>query len=204
MSYLLFVLLGYLLGSVLFAYYLPLWWEKIDITEGTADGNPGAFNCIARVGKPLGLFALACDLLKGMLPVLWAASVLDTSQWVFALVMAAPVAGHAFSLFRGLRGGKAITVVFGVMLGLIPNWQPLALLVSSYLFFSLIVRITPNRCRSMITFACFSLGVVALMWGSAIALGCVLTAGIVIYRHWSAGDPEEKPAVRFVLSRRAR
>ena len=204
MSYFLFTLLGYLQGSVLFAYYLPLWWKKIDITEDTPDGNPGAFNCIARAGKPLGLFALACDVLKGLLPVLWAASALDIKRWEFALVMAAPVAGHAFSLFRRLRGGKAIAVMFGVMLGLLPVWQPFALLAACYLFFSMIVQITPNRCRSIVTFVCFGLGVLVLVRGSAIPLGCVLSAGIVIYRHWTAEDQEEKPTARFVLSRRVR
>ena len=204
MSYFLFILLGYLQGSILFSYYLPLWWKKIDITEDTPDGNPGAFNCIARAGKPLGLIALACDLLKGLLPVLWAANVLDIKQLGFALVIAAPVAGHAFSLFRGFRGGKGITVIFGVMLGLLPIWQPVALLAATYLFFSFIVRITPNRCRSIVTFVCFSLEVMVLVRGSVIPLGCVLAAGIVIYRHWAANDREEKPVARFMLIRRGR
>lgn len=194
-----FIALGYLSGSVLFSYYLPLWWKGIDVTEDTSDGNPGAFNCIARAGRPIGLLALACDFLKGALPVFWAARTLSAGQWEFALVIAAPVAGHAFSVFRRLRGGKAITVTFGAMLGLWPVWQPFGLLASSYLFFTLIVKVQPHRFRSILTFLGFSLG--ALYWCRGmppVALGCVLSAGIVVFRHWGAEEQEEKPTARFL------
>ena len=204
MNYLLFIVLGYLSGSILFAYYLPLWLKKVDITEGTPDGNPGAFNCIARVGKPLGLFALFCDLMKGTLVVVWAAHVLDMGRWEFALVLAAPVAGHAYSAFRRFRGGKAIAVTFGVLLGLFPVWQPFGLLAASYLFFSLVVCVRPNRYRSIITFLCFGLGSVVWMPGTAISLGCILAAGVVVSRHWEGELEEEKPTARFLLSRRGR
>ena len=72
MNYLIFAVLGYLSGSVLYAYYLPLWLCGIDITADAADGNPGVFNCVKQAGKAIGLTALVCDLLKGALPVLLA------------------------------------------------------------------------------------------------------------------------------------
>jgi glycerol-3-phosphate acyltransferase PlsY len=198
MNNLWFIVLGYLSGSILFAYYLPLWWKGIDVTEGTTDGNPGAFNCIAKAGKPIGLLALALDLLKGAAPVFWAAHVLDMGQWTFALVIAAPVLGHAFSLFRHFRGGKAIAVTFGVTIGLWPLWQPFALLAASYLFFSLVVQVEPHRFRSIFTFVCFGLG--GLLWygDTSVALGCLISAGVVILRHCSAQEQEEKPTVRLL------
>lgn len=204
MMYVLFFALGYLSGSVLYSYYLPLWLKGIDITADAPDGNPGAFNCIARAGKPLGLFALLCDFLKGTIPVLIAAQFLDVGQWAFALVLCAPVAGHAFPLFRRLRGGKAITVSFGALLGLLPLWQPFALLAASYLFFTLIVCIQPHRHRSIITFLCFGLGVFAWMPNTPVSLGCALIAGIVLSRHWAAQDEEERPTARFLPIRRDR
>lgn len=204
MKYLLFSVLGYLSGSILYSYYLPLWLKGVDVTADTPDGNPGAFNCIAKAGKPLGLCALMCDLLKGALPVLFAAQQLDIGRWEFALVLAAPVAGHAFSLFRRLRGGKAITVSFGVLLGLFPLWQPFALLAASYLFFTLILCIQPHRHRSIITFLCFGLGVFAWMPNTPVSLGCALIAGIVLSRHWSSQEEEERPTARFLPIRRER
>lgn len=40
-SYLGFVIGGYLLGSILFAYVLPKLTRHIDIREMSEDGNPG-------------------------------------------------------------------------------------------------------------------------------------------------------------------
>lgn len=201
MTYLFYLALGYLSGSVLYSYYLPLWLKGIDVTEGTPDGNPGAFNCIRRAGRSLGLAALACDLLKGALPVFLAARALGAADWRFALVMAAPVAGHARPLFRRFQGGKAIAVSFGVTLGLWPAWRPFAILAACYLFFSLVVRLEPHRFRSIVTYLCF--GAASLVWlgSSPIGLGCLLTAVIVIARHWKSQEEAERPTARFILRR---
>lgn len=201
MSYPHFIVLGYVLGSVLFAYYLPLWFKKIDVTLDTPDGNPGVFNCIVKAGKPLGLFALLCDLLKGAAPVFLAAHVVDVHRWPFVLVVAAPVVGHAFPLFRRFRGGKAITVSFGVTLGLLPMWEPFALLAASYLFFTLIIQVRPRRHRSILTFLFFGVGSLLWLHGAPAAFGCLLSAAVVIFRHWAAEPEEEAASARFVLSR---
>lgn len=202
MRELFYILAGYLSGSILFSYYLPLWLRGIDVTEDTPDGNPGAFNCIANAGWPLGLLALACDVLKGAAPVLLAARGLGVPDWGFALVMAAPVAGHAWPLFRRFKGGKAIAVSFGVTLGLLPVWRPFAILAACYLFFSLVIRLEPHRFRSMVTYLCF--GAVGLAWlGAApMGLGCLLVAAIVIRRHWNPEPEEERPTVRVWVRRR--
>lgn len=204
MNYLLFILIGYLSGSMLFAFWLPLWRKGIDVTQNTLDGNPGVYNCIAKAGRPIGLLALCCDFLKGALPVFWACHTLDVRHWAFALVMAAPVAGHAFSLFRRFRGGKAITVTFGVTAGLLPMWIPLGMLVASYLFFSLVVRVMPHRWRSIVAFVCFGLGCLVWLHGTVPAWGCLLAAGIVTFRHLEPEQEEEKVSARFVLGRRER
>lgn len=204
MMYLFYAVMGYLSGSVLFSYYLPLWFKGIDITRDTPDGNPGAFNCIAGAGWPLGLLALACDLLKGALPVYLAARGPGTAGWGLALVMSAPVLGHAHPLFRHFRGGKAIAVSFGVTLGLWPMWRPFAILAACYLVFSLPVRLEPHRFRSIVTYLCF--GAVSLVWLGAgpVGLGCLLIAAIVIRRHWAPEPDEERPTVRLRVRVRRR
>ena len=50
MNYLLFILFGYLSGSMLFSYWLPLWLKKTDITQDTPDENPGVYNCVIKAG----------------------------------------------------------------------------------------------------------------------------------------------------------
>ena len=178
-----YALIGYLCGSILFAYYLPLWLKGIDITKGTKDKNPGVSNCVAKAGWVIGIAALVFDLLKGGLPVFLARRTLDSGRWTFALVMAAPVLGHLFPIFRKFSGGKGIAVSFGVMLGLLPVFRPLVLLVLLYLFFLLVVRVHPNRLLSIITFTAFGLLSIVIVRQGSLALGCVLISALVAIRH---------------------
>ena len=66
---LLFILIGYLSGSVLYAKV----WGKLlcgtDITQGSTDGNPGTANAFVQGGFWCGVLTLFCELLKGILPV---------------------------------------------------------------------------------------------------------------------------------------
>ncbi len=202
MRELFFILLGYLSGSVLYAYYLPLWLRGIDVTEGAEDKNPGTFNCFAKAGRSMGALVLTCDLMKGFLPVAWAAGALGVQRWTFALVMAAPVLGHAFPVFRRFRGGKAIAVSFGVALGLLPVWEPFALLAAFYLFFSLVVAVKPHRRRSIATFVSFAFWSAVLLPRTAVALGCLLISGVVVSRHVRVpGAEDQLELVWFPLRR---
>lgn len=196
----LYVILGYLSGSVLYAYYLPLWLKKLDVTRDAADGNPGVFNCVRNAGWGIGLLALACELLKGALPVWLAVRRLGMEGWGLALVLAAPAAGHAWPLLRGFRGGKSIAVSFGVMLGLLPVWEPVVILGGCYLFFSLVVRLEPHRFRSIAAYLLSALGTLLRLGLTPAALGCGLVSGIVIGKHLAA-PAEERPTVRFALRR---
>lgn len=65
-----------------------------------------------RPGFFAGTLSLLCELFKGAVPVFLADRILDRDSMLFALVMAAPVFGHAFPFFQKERGGKAIAVSF--------------------------------------------------------------------------------------------
>ena len=79
----------------------------------------------------------------------------STAEWLScAFVIAAPVIGHIFPIFFRFRGGKGIAVTFGCLLGLLPSWQPLAWLAAFFIFFSVVVRITPHYYRTLITYLC--------------------------------------------------
>ena len=168
-----YILIGYLSGSVLYAYLLPRYLKHVDVTEKSGDGNPGAANAFLYAGIPVGVLVLVMELLKGFVPVHLAMGRLPAAEPLFGLVMAAPVLGHAFPLGKRRRGGKAIAVSFGVLLGIWPVTEPLFLLVV----------VTPHFFRSVITFLLLFAGTAVLVELSGIVIGCGCVSGIVICKH---------------------
>ena len=70
MNELFFILVGYLSGSILYAYLLPKYICHIDIMKDSHDHNPGTFNAFALAGTQVGILVIALELLKGFLPIL--------------------------------------------------------------------------------------------------------------------------------------
>ena len=139
MLYLFFTILGFALGSTLFAYWTPKIIRHIDIRELPADHNPGVANAFMYGGFFCGLLSLILELAKGFVPVFLGQRFLDTHSLLFIPVLIAPVFGHAFPFFRKEKGGKAITASFGVLLGLFPEMRPAVYLAFLYFLF-------PDRC----------------------------------------------------------
>lgn len=187
------------MGSIMFCRTIPALLTRKDICAISDDHNPGAFNAFKHFGKGVGAICLALDLLKGFLPVFIASLLLDKSNPQLALVMVAPVLGHAVGTFNRFRGGKCIATSFGVMLGILPvTFIGLTVLAVLYVLFSTLIKINPNRTRSIITFALYgvvcavTLGVLGLY---NVATGCVAIAIIAIVKHVKAKEPEPEKSV---------
>lgn len=174
--------LGFFSGSILFSSLLPMLLKGIDITACSEDHNPGASNAFAFAGKDIGFLALFCDLSKGALPVLLARQILSLNDPMMALVIAAPVLGHAFSPFAHGHGGKAIAASFGVFLGLFPESTLLLPLIFWYLLFSFVFALRPHAWRTVIVFS-FLLIAAALQPYAPLFWGTLLLSSTVIYRH---------------------
>ena len=157
MLYLFFTILGFALGSTLFAYWTPKIIRHIDIRELPADHNPGVANAFMYGGFFWGLLSLILELAKGFVPVF---------------------------LGRKEKGGKAITASFGVLLGLLPEMRPAVYLAFFFIFFSLIVVVSPHSFRSVVTFGLFALCVLFTVKVPSIQIGSFLIAAVVIYRHF--------------------
>ena len=139
-----------------------------------------------------GTAVLLCDLLKGALPVWLCAKVLNPLSLWFVPVLVAPVFGHAHScLFRG-RGGKCIAVSFGVLLGLLPLWRPLALLAVFYILFSTLIKVPDHARRTILSFACWTVSVVLFVRAGSIACSCAGITAIVIHRHLAAQRQKQR------------
>ena len=183
-----FMAVGYLAGSVLFGRLLPRHFKDMDIEAVSEDHNPGTANVMKYAGIPLGLLCLVLDIGKGYLPVLWAVSVVPPVRLLFAGVMIAPILGHAWPFWKEGRGGKAIAVSFGVLLGVLRYSKSVWLLAALYLFFSLVFVIRPNERRSVYTFGIFgAVSAAFLFFGGlpGICVGNMLIAGVVVRRNWA-------------------
>ncbi|MCS3904628.1 glycerol-3-phosphate acyltransferase PlsY [Methylohalomonas lacus] len=112
----LFVIAGYLLGSVASAIVVCRLLGLGDPRAG-GSGNPGATNVMRLHGRLPALLTLAGDLLKGLLPVL-AAQAFDQAISVVALTGLAAFLGHLYPVFFRFQGGKGVATLIGVLFGL--------------------------------------------------------------------------------------
>lgn len=182
------IVVGILCGSLLFSRYLPRKLKHVDVEALSQDHNPGTANAMKYAGVKVGILCLLGDIFKGTIPVHMAVHMGLLTGSLFPLIMAAPVFGHAYSLYHRGKGGKAIAVSFGVMIGLLPiHSELLVMLCALYLFFSLVVVIRPHIKRTRVTFFLFGCGAVGLTAMEAaslqICLGALLVAGIVVHKN---------------------
>ncbi|MDR2669589.1 MAG: glycerol-3-phosphate 1-O-acyltransferase PlsY [Desulfovibrio sp.] len=109
---------GYGIGSVPFGLLIARVFKGIDPRSG-GSGNVGATNVARLCGFKWGLLTLACDLLKGCLPVLCMVSAGDYGAAY--RIGACVVLGHMFSCFLRFHGGKGVASTVGVFLALAPG-----------------------------------------------------------------------------------
>ncbi len=196
----LFVLFGYLSGSLMFARILMPLFQKEEGLEDSKDGNPGATNAFLYGGTLCGVLTLTGDVLKGCLPVYLFLNLVPGIIHPFSLafVMAAPVLGHAFPIFFRFRGGKGIATSFGCLLGLTMDYRPLLILAASFLFFSLVVRIQPHFYRTIVAFLTALIGVALIEAEWGITLGFLLTCGVVCTKLHQSKEERESLKVGFL------
>jgi acyl phosphate:glycerol-3-phosphate acyltransferase len=114
---------AFILGAVPFSVIIGRLALKRDIT-GYGDGNPGAVNVFRAGGRKTGFLAVLLDVAKGIPLVLLSHTTFGLPALATVFIAVSAVLGHAFSPFLHWRGGKAIAVTFGVMLGL-PSYDVL-------------------------------------------------------------------------------
>lgn len=108
-----FILLGYLLGSVPFGLLLTRAAGLGDIRT-IGSGNIGATNVLRTGNKPVAAATLLLDAGKGAVAVLIAAALGGRNAALWAGFGA--VVGHMFPIWLKLRGGKGVATAYGVLL----------------------------------------------------------------------------------------
>ena len=108
---------AYLVGSIPSAFLLARYLRNIDIRD-YGSGNVGASNVMEHIGLRTGIALGVFDtVFKGTMPVL-AANLLGQSLAVQAAVAIASIAGHNWSAYLKLTGGRGISIGIGVLVGM--------------------------------------------------------------------------------------
>src|SRR3954465_8607507 len=123
------ILFGYALGSVPFAYLLAR-RAGIDVRVA-GSGNVGAANVLRTSGASLGVTVMALDITKGAASVLAAYAAAGTVP-TMAAAGAAAVIGHIYPVWLRFHGGKGVAVAAGVFAIL----APIATIAATAVFFS--------------------------------------------------------------------
>jgi glycerol-3-phosphate acyltransferase PlsY len=114
----LLVTLGYLIGSVPFAFLITRWAGGADIRV-IGSGNVGAANVLRSVGTRAAVWTALLDVAKGAgaVAAVWSAG---GSARTAAAAGVAAIAGHIYPVWLRFRGGKGVATSFGVFVALAP------------------------------------------------------------------------------------
>ncbi len=195
------IALSYLSGSVLYANIFGDLFKVRDKYALTPDRNPGVANAYACGGFWCGTLTLVFELLKGFLPVFFLTRLPGLRAWGQPIILAAPLVGHIFPIFYDFHGGKGIAVTFGCLIGLFPYTRPFAILAAAFIFFSVIVVVTPHYYRTIVAYITAALA----MWLTHIrfaVLGAFLfMAALGCLRMYMAHEEKEKLEVKLLWMR---
>ena len=197
-SFLIIIVLSYLLGSIPTSVWVGKLFKGVDIREH-GSGNPGATNTFRILGWKFGTAVSLIDVAKGFtaayyisqlgyltggVPVIIGAW--ETDVFMRLLAGSAAVCGHMYPLYARFKGGKGVITAAGMLYGIEPISISLALIVFATVLFS-------SRYVSLGSIlATFSYPLFLLMLrygfnqpidGSLIVISAIVAAGIIIKHH---------------------
>ena len=176
MNAVLAVTVGYLVGSIPFAFLLSR-HRGIDLRR-TGSGNPGASNVLRTSGVRAAMLAMVLDGVKGTIVVL-IAQLLSAGAIAAVIAAFASVIGHVYPIWLRFRGGKGVATAAGAFAVLAPE----ALGIAACVF---VVTVLATRFISAGSVAgALTLALVASFSDApaVVAIGAAASALIIIYRH---------------------
>jgi glycerol-3-phosphate acyltransferase PlsY len=111
-------IVAYLLGGLPTAYVVGWRLRGLNV-RALGSGNVGAANTAETLGFRIGVGVLVVDVAKGAIAV-GIAVALGVSTWGVIVVALAVIAGHNFSPYLRLRGGRGVATALGVSTVLVP------------------------------------------------------------------------------------
>lgn len=184
-------LAGFLSGSIPFSLIIGRLGRDVDIRQ-YGDHNPGATNVLRAAGWRWGIPAMLLDYFKGVVPVGLAWFFGDQVGWRIVPIALAPVLGHAFSPWLGLRGGKAVAATFGVWTGLTLGAGPMMFGILLGLMYAVMVV---SGWAVILAYLCFAIFLATFYRGNPEFL--VIWLGIFLVLCWKhRHDLRQCPAIR--------
>ena len=172
------VLLGYLAGSVPFAFLLAR-RAGVDVRV-SGSGNVGAANVFRTTGAWRGVLVMLLDVAKGAAAVI-VATLTASGAAVPAVSGAAAIVGHIYPVWLRFHGGKGVAVAAGVFAVL----APVATVLAGTLFVAVIAS---TRYISLGSVAA-TVALPPLAWFSGAPLAVVQvaagSAALIVFRHRS-------------------
>jgi|SRR5581483_1522542 len=188
-SFLLLLLLAYLIGAVPFGVLVAR-WRGVDILR-QGSGNIGATNVGRVLGRRFGVLVFMLDFAKGAVPV-WLARLLgptlasaepslDLLPWAEVGAGLTAFCGHLFPVYLGFRGGKGVATGAGAVTMLVPIAAAVAL-------FAWVTVVCATRYVSLASLA--AAAVLYLVqwtmdpgWSDPRTLFCLVAGVLVFARH---------------------
>jgi len=173
------VLIAYLLGAIPFGYLLVRITTGKDVRK-EGSGNIGATNVLRTTGRGIAVLTLLLDVAKGFAAV-WIAAwwTNDSALWTSAAALAV-MAGHAYPVFLGFKGGKAVASCTGAFLYL----TPLAMLAVAIVFVVVVALTRHISAGSILAAATFPFGVwIILHPPLPIFVAALIAGAFIVWRH---------------------
>jgi len=201
-QYFFFIAVGvgcYLIGAIPISYLLGRFWAKIDIrTHGSR--NVGASNLAVHGGKNIGIIAAVMDcLIKGTFTVLFLDVILGMDPYFLLIASISLVAGHNWSIFIGLEGGRGIATAFGLLIGF-QMWEEILVLTVFLGIIGRLILYKDSGVWCFISFGLLPLLCFAFQEQTHIIIFSVLLAVMLISKRlMSNGDIIRKGSVKSTL-----
>lgn len=123
--------LSYLIGSINCSILISRIYKK-DVRE-SGSGNAGATNMLRTFGPAAGVITMLGDFAKTLIPLIITRIIFGDEEYWQAMVAFSGFfcsMGHAFPLYFGFKGGKAVTVVAMVLF--VVDWRCFVVAVSLF------------------------------------------------------------------------
>jgi glycerol-3-phosphate acyltransferase PlsY len=171
------ILLGYLVGSIPFAFLLARRVGGIDVRLA-GSGNVGAANVFRTAGKTAALTVAALDMAKGSAVVILAQR-LGADEVTRTAAGVAAIVGHMYPLWLRFMGGKGVATACGVFAVL----APIATAGAGCAFVAAVWITRYVSVGSMVASAMLPGLAYATAAADTVVLGAALSAILVIFRH---------------------